>query len=157
MSEILLTQEQLEKLVAGIAQGATVAQACGISTETLESLYALAYGTYSSGNYSDALVVFQALTLYDPNDVRFWMGLGGARQALSQYESAIEAYQMAAVASLLKNPEPMLHAAFCLIKLGRKEDAKVALESVLAIGENDPQYEKARERARALSSLLDGE
>lgn len=157
MSELMLSQNELQKLANGILNGATVAEASGISQDTLESLYALAHGFYTSSNYHDAQVVFQALTLYNPGDYRFWLGLAGCRQAQGQYESAIEAYQMAGVASQLKNPEPFFHAAHCLVKLGRREDAESALQGVLEIGAADPRYESVRHRAAALLKLLKGE
>lgn len=156
MSEsILLSQQQLEKLVAGVMSGATAAQAAGISQDTLESLYALGHSSYTSGNFHDAQTVFQALTIYSPNDYRFWMGLAGCRQAQKQYEAAIDAYQMAAVASLLKNPEPFLYASRCLLQLGRKEDAVVALNMLLSIGsEKDPRHQQCYGKAKALLNLL---
>lgn len=157
MSELLLSQNELETLAKGLLNGATVADASGINPDTLESLYALAHGFYTSSNFHDAQVVFQALTLYNPNDYRFWLGLAGCRQAQEQFESAIEAYRMAGVASSLKNPEPFLHAAHCLVKLGRREDAVSALKGVLEIGADDPRYEAVRQRATALINLLKGE
>lgn len=157
MPELMLSQNELQKLANGILNGATVAEASGISQDTLESLYALAHGFYTSSNYHDAQVVFQALTLYNPSDYRFWLGLAGCRQAQDQYESAIEAYQMAGVAAQLKNPEPFFHAAHCLVKLGRREDAENALQGVLEIGAADPRYESVRQRAAALLKLLKGE
>ena len=157
MSELMLSQNELQKLANGNFNGATVAEASSISQDTLESLYALAHGFYTSSNYHDAQVVFQALTLYNPGDYRFWLGLAGCRQSQGQYESAIEAYQMAGVASQLKNPEPFFHAAHCLVKLGRREDAESALQGVLEIGAADPRYESVRQRAAALLKLLKGE
>ena len=155
MSDILLSQEQLQKLVGCIMKGATVGQAVGISRETLESLYALGHGLYTSGNYHDAQVVFQALSIYDPNDYRFWMGLAGCRQALEQYQAAIDAYQMAAVATTLHNPEPFLFAARCLLKLGRKDDAVVAIQALLTLGsKDDPRVAVCHEKAKALLAIL---
>lgn len=155
MSETFYSQETLQRLAEGLLSGRTVAQAAGISQKTLERLYALAHGLYSSGNYTDAQVMFQALSIYAPNEYRFWMGLAGCRQALEQYQAAIEAYQMAAVATSLKNPEPLLFAVNCLIKLGRKDEAKAGIETLLNIGSDDlPQNKAVHDRARALLTLL---
>lgn len=154
--KILLTQEQLQKLATGIMKGATVAQATGMKPEALENLYALAHGLYTSGNFKDAQTVFQALSIYNSQDYRFWMGLAGCRQALEQYQAAIDAYQMAAVATLLKNPEPFLFAARCLLKLGRKDDCIVAIKALLKIGNaNDPRHAIVHTKARALLALLE--
>ena len=155
-NKILLSQEQLEKLVSGIMKGATVGQAVGMKPEALENLYALAHGLYTSGNFHDAQIVFQALSLYNPQDYRFWMGLAGSRQAQEQYQAAIDAYQMAAVATQLKTPEPFLYAARCLLKLGRKDDCIVAIQALLKIGnENDPRHVLVHTKAKALLGLLE--
>lgn len=158
MSEILLSREQLEKLAKGLLQGATVGQVTGVDADKLENLYALAHGLYTSASYHDAQVVFQALCIYEPKDYRFWMGLAGCRQAQEQWQAAIDAYQMAAVASTLKNPEPFLYAAKCLIKLGKKDDAIVAVKALLTLGdEADPRHSACHEKGKALLALLEKE
>ena len=159
MSELLLSQEELQKLLTLLGKGATIAQATGVSKETLEGLYAIARNLYVSGNYKDAQVVFQALSIYDAHDVRFWMGLGGCRQAQGQFEAAIDAYQMASLATELKNPEPLLYAVRCLLKLKRKEDAVVGLKTLLKLGgnESDPQQAQALLQAKALLEMLEGD
>lgn len=158
MSEIMLSKEQLEKLVGNVMRGATVAQATGVSPAALEGLYALGHDLYNSGNFKDAQVVFQALSIYNSHDSRFWMGLAGCRQALEQYEAAIDAYQLAAVADQLKNPEPILYAVKCLLKLSRKADAIAGLEAVLKLGDaDDPRYLSVPSQAQALLDLLKGD
>ncbi len=155
MSETLLTQEQLQSLVKGVYDGATVAQLTGMDKDKLESLYALGHGLYTSGSYEDAVKVFQALAVYDSTDYRFWLGLGGCRQALGQFEAAVDAYQMAAVATQLDNPEPFLFAARCLIKLGKKDDAVTAIQTVLTLAKpEDARWATCRAKASALLALL---
>lgn len=155
---ILLTNEQMQKLVAGLMDGHTISQVTGVSEETLEGLYALAHGLYTSGSFKDAHVVFQALCIYNPNDYRFWMGLGGSRQGLEQYQAAVDAYQMAAVSTSLKNPEPFLYAARCLMKMGRRGDAIVAIKALLKLGDtSDPRHVQCHDKAKALLSLLEKE
>ena len=158
MSEIMLSQEKLQQIVELIMRGATIAEASGISKETLEGLYSLAHKLYTSGSFKDAQVVFQALAIYNGRDSRFWMGLGGCRQALEQYEAAIDAYQLACAADQLKNPEPILYAAKCLLKLGRREDAVAGLNAVMELGDAaDPRYTAVRAKAKALRELIQGE
>lgn len=152
---LLLSQEDLQMLVKSLLEGATVAQVNGISADTLENLYALAYGLYNAGNYKDAETLFAALTVYDAKQYRFWMGLAGARQALSLYQPAIDAYQMAAVATELKNPEPLFYAAKCLIRLNQKEEALAALEGLLFMADKaNPDYKPTLDKAQALLELL---
>ncbi|MBO5659092.1 MAG: SycD/LcrH family type III secretion system chaperone [Duodenibacillus sp.] len=155
---LLLSNEQLRQLIAGLMDGQTVARVTGVSDETLESMYALAHGLYTSGSHHDAQVVFQALCVYNPNDYRFWMGLAGSRQALEQYAAAIDAYQMAAVSTQLSTPEPFLFAARCLLKLGRKDDAVIAIKALLKLGDSaDPRHTEIHNKAKALLALLEKE
>ena len=155
---LLLSNDELKKLVAGLMNGETVSRMTGVSEETLESMYALAHGLYTSGSHHDAQVVFQALCVYNPNDYRFWMGLAGSRQALEQYAAAIDAYQMAAVATQLSTPEPFLFAARCLLKMGRKDDAVIAIKALLKLGDSaNPLHVQCHDKAKALLSLLEKE
>lgn len=158
MSELMLSQDDLVKLLDLLSKGASVAQLTGVSKETLEGLCGVARNLYVAGNYKDAQVVFQALSIYDANDMRFWMGLGGCRQALEEYERAAEAYQMAAVASNLKNPEPLLYAVRCLVKLNRREDAIAGLQALLTFGgdDKDPAQAACLKQAEALLEMLKG-
>ena len=95
----------------------------------------------------------------DPGDgvqhFSFCLRLGNALQRGSGGPGMAAANR--GVASQLKNPEPFFHAAHCLVKLGRREDAESALQGVLEIGAADPRYESVRQRAAALLKLLKGE
>ena len=154
MTDQNITPEQIAKIVDALRRGVTVAQAAGIKKETLEGLYAVGRNLYVAGNYKDAKVVFQALSIYDYNDPRFWLGLAGCRQAREEYEGAIDAYQMAALAGEMKNPEPLLFAVQCLLKLNRREDAIAGLKALLVIGDKNA-YAECRSKARALLEMLE--
>ena len=84
-----LTADQLAAMMEGLQKGLTLADVTSLTPEYVESLYALAYNLYTSSNHKDAEVVFQALCLYNHKDVRFWMGLGGCRQANGNLKGAI--------------------------------------------------------------------
>ncbi len=156
MSDTSINEKNFEAVVKAVMNGVTAGQLANVSEETLESLYALAYGLYSSGNYTDARTAFQALCLLSPKDERFWMGLGGSCQGLERYENAFDAYQMAAISTSLKNPEPLLYGVQCLLKLNRKEDAIAGLQALLDLGDKDhPKTAQCREKAKALLALLE--
>ena len=151
-----LTDQDLAVIIRAIRDGAGIGDVCNVTNEQIESLYALAYNLYTSGNFEDAGVVFQALCLYRHKDVRFWMGLGGCRQALGEYKGAIDAYGMAGAAGLLADPQPFLFGAQCCLKMGDRAGAADALRGVLARGdENDPAHASCHEKARALLSMLE--
>ncbi|MBQ8173275.1 MAG: SycD/LcrH family type III secretion system chaperone [Mailhella sp.] len=151
-----LTAEQHSAIVEAVQKGRTLADATSMKREDIENLYALAYNLYTSGNYKDAEVVFQALCLYDHKDVRFWTGLAGCRQAGGDLRRAIDAYAMAGTAGLLKDPAPFLHAARCYIQLGEKENAAAAIKGMLEIGDDsNVEHAKAHAMGRALLALLE--
>jgi type III secretion system low calcium response chaperone LcrH/SycD len=134
----------------------TIGDVCNMKKEEIESLYALAYNLYTSKSYKAAETVFQALCLYNHKDVRFWMGLGGSRQANGNLSGAVDAYAMAGTAGMLKDPEPFLYAVQCYIKLGDKENAIGAIKGMLEIGDpNNPAHAQCHARGRALLGLLE--
>ncbi len=154
-NQVTLTEKDLIQLAEGLMNGAAPAQAAGISKETVEGLYALARNLYVSGNYKDAQTVFQSLCVCEPREYRFWMGLAGSRQGNKDLEKAFEAYQMAAVATDLKNAEPLVYAARCLIQLERKDDARaVLLTAEKLAGTAGTDQKKWTDQAASLLSLL---
>ncbi len=139
-----------------LAKGGTFADALEIDLDKLETLYGLAYNHYTAGNYEDAMVLFQALSLYNHNDPRFWMGLAGARQATGDLNGAVDAYSMAAMVEGMRNPEPIVFGAICYMKLGDSENAKAALEGALTLGSDDPKHVAARQKAELLLDAING-
>ena len=138
-------------------RGATVAQITGTSPETLEQLYALAHNLYGSQSFADAETLFRALCLYNPHEPKYWMGLGGSRQAQGRFEGASDAYQMAALTTGLSDPEPLFFAARCLLKMNKKAEAVEGLEGLLGIGDDaNPRHADVHRRAESLLALLKG-
>lgn len=143
--------EVIEAIYEGLSRGATVGDIAGISAETLEAGYGLAYNLYGAGNYTDAEKLFSALCIYRHQDTRFWMGLGGSRQADGNLAGAIDAYNMASIASALSDPAPSVHAGLCYLKQGDTENAAALFDAALEFGQPDNSlHQSYRERARAL-------
>ena len=151
-----LTNQEITAIVKAICSGVSIGDVCNVSTSTLESLYALAYNLYTSGNYADAGTVFQALCLYRHKDERFWMGLAGCRQATGDLKGAIDAYSMAGTVTLLNDPVPFLYAAKCYIQLGNKENAIGAIKGLLTLGdETNSAHAECHAQARVLLEMLE--
>ncbi|MDR3157676.1 MAG: SycD/LcrH family type III secretion system chaperone [Zoogloeaceae bacterium] len=143
--------EIIDAIFDGLSRGATLGDAAGISAETLEAGYGLAYNLYNAGNHADAEKLFCALCIYNHQDTRFWMGLGGSRQAGGNLAGAIDAYNMAAIASALGDPAPSVHAGLCYLKQGDTENAAALFDAALEFGQPDNSlHQSYRERARAL-------
>ena len=154
-ASVAIASEELSKIVEALIEGATIGDVCNVTKDQTEGLYALAYNLYTAGNFKDAGTVFQALCLYDHKDSKFWMGLGGCRQAQGDLKGAIDAYSMAGTVKLLKDPIPFLYAARCYIKLGDRENAIGAVNGLLTLGdENKPEHAKCHEQARELLNML---
>ena len=156
MQNTELSDQDIATIIRAIFNGASIGDVCNVSDAQVESLYALAYNLYTSGNFEDAGTVFQALCLYRHKDVRFWMGLGGCRQALGEYKLAIDAYGMAGTVALLADPQPFLFGAQCYLKMGDKASAADALRGVLALGDDsNPAHATCHEKAKALLAMIE--
>jgi type III secretion system low calcium response chaperone LcrH/SycD len=149
-----ISQELIGMVLAGMEKCGVVGDAVGLSAEALEAGYVLAYNFYSAGNYADAEKLFCALCIYDHKDTRFWMGLGGCRQAAGNLTGAIDAYCMTTIISALDDPVPLVHGGLCYLKLGDAANAAALFEAALESGKADgPAREKYREQAKALLEL----
>ena len=62
---------------------------------------------------------------------------------------------MASIATNLKNPEPLLYATKCLLRLNRKDEAVTALQGLLGVSDaENPDYAAVRSKAETLLELL---
>jgi len=151
-----ISEEQFDTMRAALAKGASIADVLGISSEAMESAYALAYNHYKAGNYQDAETVFRGLCLYDGNDARFWMGLAACLQARGDYTHAIDTYGMAGAMSGLQDPDPLFYGGVCYLKLGDTENALVSFQAALGLGSDDnPAHKACHDKIRALLATLD--
>lgn len=120
MTKPVLSPEALLALWQALENGPTAKEIAAVDDACVESLYALGHDLYKAENFRDAEAVFRALAFLNPKDRRFWMGLGGARQGLGHFSEASDAYQLAALASGLGDPEPLLYAAQCFLQMKKK-------------------------------------
>jgi type III secretion system low calcium response chaperone LcrH/SycD len=91
-----------------------------------ENIYSLAYGSYASGNFSQASALFTSLALTNPLEERYWRGLASSKQMETRYEEALKAWSVTALLDS-SDPLPHFHAAECLTSLKDKEEALKAL------------------------------
>jgi type III secretion system low calcium response chaperone LcrH/SycD len=128
-------------------------QLCGITPEEMESAYASAYTLYQAGKYADAERIFQFLALFDSHEPKYWLGLGGCREALKNTAGAAEAYLIPLV---VDTPEPQaaLRAAICCEAVGRTEDAVEALKTAVAWASTDPGAAILKAQAESMLNRL---
>lgn len=157
MSELTIsyTEEELQKITHGLLKGLTIADVTDADPKTLDALYALAYNYYTAQDYEKAQTIFQALCVYKHNEEKYWLGLGGCRQALQEYGKAIDAYSIAGFAGALKDPVPFFYASQCFLKLGDKEGAIGSLQSLLTMGDdNNKEHQLCKAKAAEILKLL---
>ena len=99
-----------EAIIEALYNGDTFAAILGISDDTMEELYAIAVEVMEAGHKeeaSDALFFLSTVCMYNGE---IWLRYGTAEQALGQYPTALQAYQMAAILQPL-DPFPFIYAA----------------------------------------------
>lgn len=107
-----------------------------VSHETEEAMYSMAYQYYRNGKYEEAKNFFKFLTLSNPFERKYWMGLGAANHMLKIYQNAIECYSIAAVQDP-NEPTAHWHAAECFYASGNTTDAFKALESAIEVAKGN--------------------
>jgi len=148
------TQEILEDIIEMVLDtGVRMKDFYKIGDKETEALYAIAYNMYRTGQYEKALSLFKTLCFLDQLEPKYWFGLGATYQRLKNFERAASVY---AYTTILEpdNPTPALHAAECLIALGKRYEAEGALLTALEFSEQNGKYEKERQRAKALLDTL---
>lgn len=153
-SEAVLTDEQREQLLDDfLNKCGTLKDLRGISDESMEAIYAVAYHLYAAGNFKRALSLFEFLCFYDHFERKYWMALGACRQMLKQYKAAIGCYAYAAMLDV-DDPQPHFNAGDCYMALGEKNPAKMAFQAVLSAANKDQKYKTMRERAQSLLDMM---
>ncbi len=158
MSNIAINynNEEIEKIIFALQSGLTIAQITDIKNETLESIYAIAYQYYMIQDYTNAQILFQTLCAYKHNEEKYWLGLAGCRQALKEYQKAIDAYSMAGMASSLQNPIPFFYAAQCFLKMDNKENAIISLKALQTMGnDQNEEHRLCKEKAKEILHFLE--
>ncbi|MBQ7457144.1 MAG: SycD/LcrH family type III secretion system chaperone [Desulfovibrio sp.] len=141
VGSIGFTPSQYEEVREALLKGVPLYQIMGIADSVMDARYAVAYRCYTTGNFADAEKIFQWLCSYNTGSSTYWMGLGATRQALAEYDAAVDAYQYAAINSALEDPAPFYYSAMCFVKQKKGEEAKVALQTILTLADpKNPEH-----------------
>lgn len=139
----LIDPEQLKQHLPEIndffEKGGTWQLLMGITNEELELHYAQAYEAYAAGQLETATAIFTTLSMMNPYEMKYWFGLGAAKQLLQEYEAAIVAYSIAAVLDET-NPTPHFHAGQCYFILQEGIKCVEHLEKALSCAHGQEQY-----------------
>lgn len=133
-----------EEYLENLEKGASLQQLCGMSNKVLEAFYQAAKHIYEHQHYDDAVDLFSVLTLFNPKEPVFWLGLGNSEYFCQNYEPALIAYSMAALANPT-DPYSHVYSSRCYEAIKDIENAIGALElAILVIGDN-PEHKKLKE------------
>jgi len=97
-----------------------------ISPSARNLLYSIAYAHLERSAHQDGETLFRLLTMHEPANPTYWIGLGMCHQGAKAYEKAVQAYGMAV---LLEKDNPHIHikAAECFFALNDTKKALLAL------------------------------
>ena len=151
----ILKLDELAKMIEGGVM--TVAQMRGITTEEMETIYALAYDYYRTGRYDEAETLFAFLTTFDHLSEKYWMGMGAVYQVKKRYEKAVQAYSYVAAILNLENVKASYYAAECNLALGNREHAKSAIDHVKHYADVKTETGRTfKAKALRLEKLMEG-
>ena len=142
------------RLMAQLVEGYTLGAMLGYSEDSQEALYALGHGLYSQRRYDDALRVFGFLLTHNHLERRYYLAFGACLQMQARPEDALKYYGMASLMDLT-DPEPVFHAAHCLLTLARKEEARQALQYAQSMAMGETRHAELSTRVAGMLDLLD--
>lgn len=142
-----------EKLKKELAAGKTAQQIMGFSDEVMAKFYGAAYRLFEARHFIDAGNAFLFLVTLNPYNHEYWLGLGMATQMNGDYESAIDAYEMAAICRL-ESPVPYFYLAKCLFAIHDRESALQALELAIEYSGEGLEFAALKQQAIAARDLL---
>lgn len=148
--EKLKNKELLKK---ELASGKTPQEILGFKEETMAKFYRAAYRLFEHKRYIDSANAFLFLVTLNTHNHDYWLGLGMSAQLCCDYESAIDAYEMAAVTDV-DSPVPYFYLAKCLFAIHDRESALQALDLAMEYAEGQNQYADLIKQAKAAKALL---
>lgn len=145
---------QMEQIVKScIVEGKPLQHALGVSAETMETVYSLAYTYYNQGKIEEATGLFRYLYSLNGFVFKYALGLGACLQFQKDYLGAVQVYMGAAIVEP-KDPSPFFHAAEASACLGDPLSAETFLETALKrISENGNDH-PLKERCIAMKKGL---
>ena len=126
-----------EEIEAGMAEGKSLGEICGVSGGRMEGAYEEAKAKLGRDDYEGAKDAFATLCLYEQRTPKYWGGLAKACEGLKHYEEAVGCYRMMALATGGTEPLPYIGMGYCHIAAGHRFEAIEPLEIGQIIADND--------------------
>ncbi len=154
----MLNEEQLAELAENIikfnAEGRSLKSLVEGKEQVWETIYFQAHRLYKYNRFADAEGLFLLLTMVDPDDERYGLALGLARQKQQKHDEALEAYTDAAVHGS-SDPWVSLHSAECYLKVEQYEFARGCLDITDTWAEGHADAANIEQRVKGLRKVLE--
>lgn len=148
--EKLKNKKLLKKL---LAEGYTAQEILGFKDEALAKFCEAGYRLFENRRYKDAANAFLFLVTLNPHQNDYWIGLGMSAQMLGDFESAINAYEMAAICDI-ENPIPYFYLAKCLFAIHDRDSALQAFDLAIEYAADITEFQDIKEKAIEAKKLL---
>lgn len=155
-----MDQQSLDALADAVAllehlrQGHTLGQLMGMTRQSQEQLYLLAYRFYGQAKYEQAEQMFRLLTVANHLDRRFSLGCGACAHMLRRHADAVAYYGLACLLDLT-DPLPPMYMAEHLLAQGDRAKARQMLDYGLVQARHHERHQVHLPRLQALLALLD--
>lgn len=149
-------QAKLKKkgyLLKELSKGRSIEQIIEIPATLMQKLYKTACHLFETQQYVEASDGFLFLISLNARQQDYWIGLGMATQMCGDFESAIDAYEMAAIYET-ENPVPYFYLAKCLFAMHERQSALLALDMAIQYAGDISEYQELKEMALEAQTLL---
>lgn len=159
LSEFKLSKKVKEKLKnkkllkKELSEGKSAQEILEFSDSTMAKFYRAAYTLFEHKRYQDAGNAFLFLATLNPHNHEYWLGLGMASQLCHDYESAIDAYELAALNDF-SSPVPFFYLAKCLFAIHDRESALQALDLAIETANDLEEYADLKQQAEEAKRIL---
>ncbi|WDE08642.1 hypothetical protein SG34_032515 [Thalassomonas viridans] len=116
----------------------------GLSQENMDVLYNYGMQLFSAGSYEKAEELFSGLCLFNVAESKYWHAKGECRAKRGEHHGAYRCFSAASIISP-REPQHLLSAALCQMKLSKPEVAQVCLQQVLEMKPEDEAIIKKAE------------
>ncbi|MCB1111845.1 MAG: SycD/LcrH family type III secretion system chaperone [Chlamydiales bacterium] len=145
--------EDKEWLKKQLAKGKSAQKILEITDRSMKSFYEAAQRLYDHQFYTDAANAFLFLVTLNPYNHDYWLGLGKSTQMTSDFEAAIDAYEIAMHLNV-DSPVPYFYLAKCFFAMHDPENALTALDLALEYAGDNKEYADLKIQAMAARELL---
>jgi Flp pilus assembly protein TadD len=125
-----------------------------LSDGQANAIYTSAYHLSNQGRHEQATALFALLGLYRPKDPKYAHAVAISFRRMGNYEEAIRMFAR----TMELRPDdygPAFQLIECMLLLGRRDEAKGLLDTIVGAAQHDGQTATV-ERAAALLELIEG-